>query len=111
MRTTILTTAIALAVAATSAAARNCKIGSLYCGRTLRTIGAHSRTFPLQYLANCMSLTGNYDHDIEIALSNAGLYGTGNDSLFECRDIFGHVTYIETCNGCVDGGQGNNDHC
>ncbi|KAJ6580425.1 hypothetical protein DFH09DRAFT_1076686 [Mycena vulgaris] len=92
MRTTILTTAITLAVAATGAAARNCKVGTLYCGRSLLQIG-------------------KYEDAIKIALRNAGIFGDGDDYLFECNSIFGTVQYVGSCRICVDGGLGHNDHC
>ncbi|KAF7368585.1 hypothetical protein MVEN_00182200 [Mycena venus] len=94
MRTTILTTAIALAVAATGTAARNCKYGVKYCGSTLRQIG-------------------NYDRDMEIALSNHGVRGGEDNTLFECTTIIGNIQMVQYCGigRCVDGGQGNSDYC
>ncbi|KAJ7195058.1 hypothetical protein GGX14DRAFT_575828 [Mycena pura] len=97
MRTTILSTAVVLAVAATSAAARNCKTGLLYCGSALRHIG-------------------NYDGNIKKAIKWILIpHGEtdGNDVLFECSDIFGNIVYDRQCGkgNCVDGGQGKSDYC
>ncbi|KAF7365797.1 hypothetical protein MVEN_00453700 [Mycena venus] len=92
MRTTILTTAITLAVTATSATARNCKYGYNYCGRTLRSIG-------------------NYDDFIEVAMNNVGQTGYADDVLFTCSTILGNIQYVQSCGTCVDGNQGNNDYC
>ncbi|KAF7368580.1 hypothetical protein MVEN_00181500 [Mycena venus] len=94
MRTTILTIAVALAVAATSTAARNCKYGVTYCGSTLQRIG-------------------NYDTEIQSISRSRGLSGAGDSILFRCSTILGNVEYAGYCGGgkCMDGGQGNSDYC
>ncbi|KAJ7709167.1 hypothetical protein B0H16DRAFT_1631854 [Mycena metata] len=93
MRATILTTAITLAVAATSAGAYNCKEGLTYCASTLKRLG-------------------DYTKNIEAALIDAEIVGVKYEVLFRCVEATGALAVAGVCSlYCKDGGPGHSDYC
>ncbi|KAH6995007.1 hypothetical protein EDB80DRAFT_155551 [Ilyonectria destructans] len=85
-----------LAVIVPLAMADNCRTGVIYCGSTLQR-------------------RGNYYQQIHDALEESGQVADEahvNDSLFYCSGgSNGDIVYQTYCDGCQDGGDGNNDYC
>ncbi|KAI8825319.1 uncharacterized protein EV422DRAFT_564656 [Fimicolochytrium jonesii] len=88
--TSAIVAVVALVAATGQVEARNCKKGTVYCGKTLRSIATGRNYDPV------MAATGHTD----------------NNDLFDCTDDDGNIRFVMHCNnGCVDSNAWTNDWC
>lgn len=111
MKLNLLSSFLALAG---SVVARNCTPGLNYSGHTLLSIGS-SESFLLVSLV-CLTLTGNYQPQIDQSLFDNGVTSAdgGRGVLFHCvGGANGNIQYLSKCGvgNCVDAGAGVNDFC
>ncbi|KAK4177739.1 hypothetical protein QBC36DRAFT_326344 [Triangularia setosa] len=109
----ILTLALAV-VAPAAVDAANCKTGLHYCGYVLLRRG-NTHHLRIVQRSDADTVPGNYYNQIIDALKKADKSTSSayvNHSLFYCTGgSNGNIKYQAKCSNCVDGGDGNSDHC